>query len=428
MAQKQELRIRQSQRLALTPGLRQSLDVLAMSSAELAELVANEARDNPCLIVEYTPLPGGGGDVETALRNRAQQQSLGTHLEQQIDLMRAPERVRHLARYLVWNLDDDGYLTEDLATLQAASGASSAEMTAALALVQTCEPVGVAARSVAECIALQLRAQGAVEDDLTLVSDHLPQLTGPDWRKLAKPGGPTEATLSNLRLAIRKTSPRPAADLASFDTPTLGADILVSETEPDQYAPALAARNMPVLAIDASLKRAAETEEARARFESLHERVRSLTVAIRRRSETLARIAAEIVSRQHGFFSHGHEALAPLSQAELASHLGLHPSTIARAISGKYLGCRFGLFPLSDFFSTALATAGNEAGVSARAVRHRIARMIHHEAPDAVLPDAAIAQMLRETGVDISRRTVAKYRQCLKIPSSSKRLKSKNAL
>lgn len=430
MALKQTANLRQTQRLALTPGLRQSLSVLALSAVDLAALAEAEIAENPLLDWAEGSPRSGGAAIDYALDNIAAAPSLSEYLAGQIALMRAPQTLRLLATYLAGNLTDEGYLAESPASVAETLGISVDLVDQAVALLQTCEPTGIGAHGLTDCLDIQLRALGEPERMRDALLGNLQAFAASDWTALQRRTGLKRGELRRLRGELQALTPFPAESFGDRQIICLTPDLKITPEPTGTLSVDLVSSNLPVLEINHDLfGKTARNDPAASDYLRPHlARARTLISAIAARSRTLLRIAGEIAKTQHGFFLHGHDHMRPLTRSEVATRIGIHPSTVSRAIANKALDCPHGVFALDFFFTRGLAATKGEAIHSAHAVRMDIRRMIEGENPDFPLSDAQIAADLNDSGVDISRRTVAKYRQCLKLPSSNERRRSKKNL
>ena len=420
MALNPRLELRAQQKLALTPTLRTRLGILRMAPAELDETLAAEAARNPFL--RYERRYQGGGVPAGAEENlQAQEAPFQEDLRRQVARMGLPERMQALVLLLITELRGDGYLDAGLDELAREYGLDEDELAEALTHLQRCEPAGVGARNLPECLELQLLELGLSRPEARATVGLLPQFARMEWKRIGTALGlDPEGVRSRARL-LRSLSPHPVPDAAPAETETavLIADLrLVRPEGGETTAPLIEladpGRGGPRL--DLAMVQKAATEDF---APELLARARALLSALEQRGRTLARIGAWLLETQAEFFRDGAGAMAPATQLELAQALELHPSTISRALAGKAIDVDGRLMPLTEFFSTALP--GPEGVISARAVQRRIAELVAAEPPRKPLSDEALVNLLREQGVDIARRTVAKYRQGLRIPSSSTR-------
>jgi len=430
MALKSSLRVHQSQQLALTPGLRQSLAILQMSGSELADLVQQELDQNPLLTAETHYAPRGQADYAIALETVAAQKSLHERLRDQIALIAAPHDIRALAEYLAADLDESGFLGESQQSLILAGTVTNAQMTAAIRLLQSCEPVGIGARDLRDCFDLQMAALGENDENRAFVVGNLAAFANSDLTALSRLHGPELPEIQRLAAILRQLNPTPGQTDPSGIALPLFPEIMVTKTADGGFSVDLTASTLPSLKVETSQLHDLHKKdpETLTYLTENNAKANSLIRAITARSKTILRIAHSLVALQSRFFIDGPAHLVPLTQVDLAAEMGLHPSTIARGIAEKSLVCEFGSFPLTFFFARPINSLDGGAGISPFVVQQRIAKLIGAETRENVLSDATIATFLRESGVDISRRTVAKYRQCLKISSSAQRRRSKRFL
>lgn len=417
MAVGQRVSLGQHAGLALTPGMRQSLQILAMPPLELAQEIAREAESNPFLSVT-PPARGGLSAFDIALEMMPARTSLGDSLRRQLGEMSLPPEVHAVAVYLTGALRDDGYLDATESELVSETGRPRSQVTQAIAALQRCEPAGVGARSLAECLALQLVDRGIASGLAADAVAHLDLFAQDDWTQLAKVLRLPPAEVTALDAALRDLSPHPV-DQSGPEAVPLVPDLVVEPGPNGGLTVRLAEGVMPSIALDEVLLRQIP-DPSDPFVASARGRAEALIRAVAHRGETLLRIGVRLVADQHLFFARGPEHLAPLSRRKLAAELDLHPSTLGRAVAGKVLLAAGALYPLSMFFPSGLPL---ERGgkVSSHAVKIAIRRMVEHEPRMRPLSDAALRERLVADGIDITRRCVAKYRESMRIPSSFER-------
>lgn len=416
MALRTRMDLRQTQGLALTVQMRVALSVLRMSPQELAEEIAREVMRNPFLLQDPSPAYIGQNQPrDMAADLAARETSLQVSLTRQLALMGLPPRIEAAAQLLVGELREDGILDVTLDELSSELDLPTDLLETALEALQRCEPAGVGARDLPESLRLQLIDRGLSPAEAAQTVTHIRLFAAHDWnainRHLALPRAQAEQRADLVRsLSMRPTTAAPAAP------ETLArADLRLERAA--NGAPAITlTRERPIARLDETLVERASTEGF---APELLARARALLAALDQRGQTLQRIGDWLLENQPGFFSTGPAALTPLTRASLASALGLHPSTISRAVAGKTIDVDGRLWPLSVFFSAAIPAQDTE--ISARQVQARIHALIAAEPRERPLSDEALVQHLHAEGVDIARRTVAKYRQDLRIPSSAQR-------
>ena len=421
----QELRL--SHRLAMTPRLQQAIRLLQLSHLDLAEFVAREVEENPLLEQELAdpfPVVQRTAEAEDWLQQVAQPApDLQGYLLLQLGQMSfSPVELRRAAG-LVAALDPDGYLRVELEDLAEELECRAADLEALLRKLQQLEPTGVFARDLRECLALQLAERGRLDPAMTLLLDNLPLLARQAWSELAGICRVDVESLRAMAQEVRALDPRPGADIAPDLPGTLVPDLLVSSGE-SGWQVELGAGSLPRVRVDhAGWRRLAgccRSEEERAYLADRLEKARWLERALRRRAQTLKRVGEALLVHQEAFFSLGVAALRPLTRRELAEAVGIHESTVSRAIANKYLASPRGIHELRFFFSSRIPGGEGEFR-SAQSIRYRIRELVQGESPQAVLSDEDIVSRLAGDGIRLARRTVAKYRSSLQIPSSSQR-------
>lgn len=418
MALKPTLRSRQSQTLALTPGLIQSLGLLRMPATELAEEIQKQVAENPFL--EVIQAPTGSVPFDEIAPWVASAPGLTERLHTQLALMDLPPRVATLARFLAADLDENGYLQTDLPALSEQAALDQDELDHAIRALQACDPPGIGARDLAECLNLQLLSKGVSSGDSETICAHLELFAQRDFTKLRRLTGWPRARLDKVATLLHGLTPHPAAEYAE-PAQALIPDVMVERGADGGFVVRNNTAFIPDIRLDQDMLGQLDPDDPMR--QTYRDRAEALLRGVRYRGDTVHRIAAAIVRQQHGFFRDGPDHIAPLTRAVLAKELQLHPSTVGRAIAGKVLSHDGVSIPFSQLLSSSLP--GRDGGtVSGRATQRRIARIVAEESGANPLSDDQIAEILRAEGVDISRRTVAKYRGCLNIPSSFKRRRS----
>lgn len=414
---RQRLDLRQTQTLALTPMVRLSLSILRMAPADLTEEIAREAARNPFLRHEGPRSRSlrGPAPASTLPEPEARETSFQESLRSQLSQMDLPQATAALALFLVSELREDGILDVTLPELAEETGAPLPELEKALRAVQSCEPAGIGARDLPECLTLQLIDFGLPRADAAQTVASMALFAARDWPALQRRLQIDQPEAERRADLLRRLSPRPVR--ASDTAPVLSQpDLILTRDALGALGIEVNARHLPRISLDPALL--AQVRQERFAPELL-ERARALIAALEQRGRTLRRIGEWLIAHQAGFFLRGPDALRPATRAAMAGDLGLHPATVGRAIAGKTIDVDGRLWPLGQLFSAALP--GPSGDVSARAVQRRILALVADEPPGRPLSDAALTEALRAEGVDIARRTVAKYRQGLRIPATSTR-------
>ena len=475
---KQQLHATQTQQLALTPQLRQSLHLLQLSALELEAEVAEAIETNPLLDWMDSPdvsvptdkdvapadatdaAPDAGGEVgetesltdwavdtvttedwggsgssdyddDQAGDRHAMQDTLQDHLRWQLNLSHLDRRQEMIGLALIDAIDDDGYLRDSVDAIAQALrpeiDATPDELEAVLAKVQQLDPVGCGARSLGECLCAQLELLPADTPALATarqlcgdVLERLPRLGTEGAARLL--GCPVAEALAGIEL-LRSLDPKPGARVSALAQDTYVIPDAVVWREQGVWRVALTGKSVPRIGIhDAYVRmiRGASREDAGYLRGHLQE-ARWLLRGIRARGETLLGVVRCLAREQSGFLEFGAQALRPLTLREVAGMLGLHESTVSRAIARKHVRTPRGTLPLRAFFASGIDTGTGEA--SSTAIQSMLRDLISAEDPRKPLSDAALTTRLNDAGIPVARRTVAKYRELLRIPASSDRIR-----
>ncbi len=406
-----KLQGRLGQQQALLPGVQLGLQVLRAPLAQLDQQLRDAAETNPFLIY-HPPAAGFGGVNQAAI---AASPTIADHLREQLVLMGLPSHIRQLTEALAGDLNEDGYLTSSDAELASALDTSLPDIRRAIDTLQSCEPTGIGARNLEECLSLQLIARGTDPEFARTVSANLERLVEGRWTKLRHRLNMDDQQLQALAELIRNLSPNPAAYVGQIDT-VPAPELRVYSDGQGGFRVELQGDELPSLTLDQDLMKT--VDRSHPQMGPLRAAAEAMARALTFRNHTLTRVAATIVAHQNPFFSGGEAQMRPLTRKSLADVLDLHPSTIGRCVADKALSFRGQVYPLSAFLTAAIGTSH-----SAFAVQRRIRHLIASETGEAPLSDAKIAALLHSEGVDIARRTVAKYRGCMSIPSSHERMR-----
>jgi RNA polymerase sigma-54 factor len=485
----QRLELRQSQALVMTPQLQQAIKMLQLSNLELSDFIETEMQQNPLLerreplsqqetereaapteegppsalpetltgsftpdAAEHWQAAAGiegdgsldfGGDAQT-WPNRSgtfggndrvgfehtatRPRTLREHVVEQIgaDLDQAD---RVIALHLLDLLDEAGYISGSLDGIAGLLGCDLARVEAVLSRLQQFEPSGIFARDLTECLALQLRERDRLDPAMQALLDNLPLLAARNIPALVRVCRVDTEDLAEMIAEIKSLDPRPGL---VFDPPLaqpVVPDILMRAQPDGSWIVELNNETLPrVLVNNSYYARVSRATRNKAEKDYLSERLQAanwLVRSLHQRATTILKVAAEIVRQQDAFFRRGVQSLRPLILRDIADAIGMHESTISRVTSNKHMATPRGLYELKYFFTSAIPAAGGGDAHSAEAVRHRIRGLIDNEAADNTLSDERIVELLQREGVDIARRTVAKYREAMRIPSSSKRRRDK---
>ncbi|RUV84025.1 RNA polymerase sigma-54 factor [Mesorhizobium sp. M1A.F.Ca.IN.020.32.1.1] len=358
--------------------------------------------------------------------------TLREHVGEQIALAFSKPAERLIAGELADSLDEAGYLRADLEEIAARLGADMGAVARALAVCQTFEPAGLFARDLAECLSLQLAARDRLDPAMKALVANLELLARRDFQTLKRICGVDEEDLLDMLAEIRALDPRPGTAFSGGASDAILADVAVRAAADGSWAVELNADTLPRVLVDhVYFARVSGHAKDQAEKEFLAECLQNanwLTRSLDQRAKTILKVASEIVRQQDAFLVHGVRHLKPLNLRTVADAIGMHESTVSRVTANKYMLTPRGVFELRYFFTASIASAEGGEAHSSEAVRDRIKQLIDEEKPADVLSDDAIVDMLRESGVDIARRTVAKYREGMNIPSSVQRRREKRAL
>jgi RNA polymerase sigma-54 factor len=444
-----------SQQQVLSPQMRQSLEILQATALELQQLVRQEIETNPVLEEEVpeeeTPTDDaaeeneddfdelrqleedwsdysaeGAQNVDAAADARRRQflegvtppETLAAHLEKQLGRLALDPVQRRVASLLVGNLDEDGYLAATPEEVADEAGAETAEVVEVLHLLQTLDPPGVGARDLEECLRLQLARRGEGQSlAANIVGGHLGLL---GRKKFAEIGSALRVPQDDVREAgalIASLNPKPGRAFAGESAQVLAPDVVIEKVG-EEFVVSLVRDSVPQLRISRTyrdlLGEAAGAVEVRTYLRDKIRGGKFLIKSIQQRQQTILSIAREIAARQRAFLEEGVSALAPMTMAQMAEAVGVHETTVSRAIAGKTVATPQGVFEMKFFF-TGGYRAADGAAVSSRSVKDAIAALIRGEDPLKPLSDQQIVQKLSVDGVAVARRTVAKYREALGI-------------
>lgn len=358
--------------------------------------------------------------------------SLHDHLGDQLALALADPVERMIGRYLINCIDDAGYLRADLENVAEQLGTTIGRVEKVLGVVHGFDPVGIGARDLGECLALQLRERNRFDPAMRALIDNIELLAKRDFAALKRLCGVDDDDLVDMVAEIRALNPKPGNAFGTTVVQPVVPDVIVRPASDGGWTIELNTETLPKVLVDqsyyAKVSGAAGDDKAKAYLTECLQTANWLVKSLDQRAKTILKVSTEIVRQQDAFLANGVQYLKPLNLRTIAEAIGMHESTVSRVTSNKYMATTRGIFELKYFFTSAIASAEGGDAHSAEAVRHRIRVLIDAESPDAILSDDTIVKMLRDSGVDIARRTVAKYREAMRIPSSVQRRREKRAM
>lgn len=368
---------------------------------------------------------GGSGEDFDYAANVSSDVTLHEHLHAQLNFAGLSAADRLIAARLIDETDESGYLRTELEDVAKSLGADIANVEAVLNVCQGFDPTGVMARSIPECLGLQLKERGRLDPAMQAMLDNLHLVAKHDLKTLMDVCGVDKADIQDMLLELRQLSPKPGGGFSSDTAVAVTPDVHVRELPNGMFAVELNSDTLPRVLMDKAYYAEVSALPMRDKEkEFISECAASATWLVKsldQRARTILKVASEIVRQQDGFFAHGVAHLRPLNLKQVADAIEMHESTVSRVTTNKYMATPRGLFEFKYFFSAAIPATGGGEAHSAEAVRHRIKQLIDDEAPDDVLSDDQIVEILTGFGIEIARRTVAKYRESLNIPSSVQR-------
>jgi RNA polymerase sigma-54 factor len=381
---------------------------------------------------EWSGAGSGGGDEGYNLEAFVSAEAtLAEHLAEQMALAISDPAGRMIGRYLIDMVDEAGYLAGDLDTVAEKLGAPRADVEAVLAILQTLDPPGVCARNLTECLAIQLKDRDRFDPAMRALVEHLDLLAKRDLAALRRLCGVNDEDLADMIAEIRNLNPKPGLTFGSTMVQPIVPDVLVRAASDGTWQVELNSDTLPKVLINqryyAQVAKGTRNDKDKTYLADCLQTATWLVRALDQRAKTILKVSSEIVRQQDAFFANGVQHLRPLNLKTVADAIGMHESTVSRVTANKYMATTRGIFELKYFFTSSIASADGGEAHSAEAVRHRIRRLIDAETAAGVLSDDTIVDKLREAGIDIARRTVAKYREAMRIPSSVQRRREKQA-
>lgn len=457
-----DLTIEQSQRLIMTPELIQAIQILQFNTQELSSYVQEQLLTNP--VLEPSPhgeearpegeLPRQREEAPDPLSDYIRERgyddpgykqpeysrddkdysfeqfvttdiTLPEHLMFQLQFASGNKACRSIGRYIIESLDENGYMTSTEEEIAEALGTSPENVRKVLRLVRTFDPVGVGARNLSECLLIQLENRGLLTGELrTIVTRHLGDIANNRLSAISKAVGLPVQRVQELGDIIKTLEPKPGRQFATqSETRYIVPDVIVEKVD-GEYIVSMNDNSVPRLMVSSyyqSVLRESKNDEKL--HEYLSERLNSalwLINSIEQRKQTILNVVRSIVRFQRDYFDQGDKHLRTLTLKQVAEEVGIHESTVSRSINGKYMQCPRGVQELKFFFSAGVSDWQGE-GISSNSIKTHLREIIDGEDPKSPLSDQDLVAVLKERGIDISRRTVAKYRDEMNILSSSRR-------
>lgn len=484
----QNFDVKQSQNLTMSPQLQQAIKLLQMTNFELEEFLEEQFSNNPLLDIalpetdrrssetneqsensefdavkecemmnansfsdcasdsmatminnefssmgSYKNLNGGDDTDNDSQYNFAQTIDLRQHLSNQLSMVSAPQDILMIASYLIGLLSDTGYLHESCAEIAAQLMESTEKVEQALAICQQLEPAGVFARTLDECLKIQLIDKNLFNDKYNSLLNNLEDLANNRHAVLLNKVDVPKTELATMITHIKNLYPKPGLQYSTEAIVPIIPDVFINQAADGGWHVALNNATMPRAIINQTYSAYLHKDttnkiekNVKRYLKESYNQASWLIKSLEQRSDTILRVAMEILRQQDGFFAYGFDHLRPMNLKLIAEELELHESTVSRVTSGKYLWCPRGVFEMKFFFMSGITGSDGEATVASQSVKHDIKKMIDTEDIKAILSDDDIVKKLQEKDIEIARRTVAKYRESMNIPSSIKRRRQKN--
>ncbi len=467
----QKLNISQSQNLVMTPQLQQAIKLLQLNNIELGKFIEEELEKNPLLekddsakeekqepsadegkdemevAFESPDFDAGSAVANTGSSNDLKfeasdndfenrisaEKSLREHLTNQLNMACSDERDLVIGALLIDLLDESGYLREDINMLTKRLGCSKERIENLLSRMKQFSPTGIFARDLSECLALQLDEQGNLDAPMKLFLDNISMLGDYDFNGLAEKCGVNDTYLMDMVEEIKGLNPKPASDFDHLVVQTAIPDVLMRRMPKNLgggWRVEINSETLPKVLVNqeyyTQISQSTINKKDREYVTSQLSSANWLVRAMNQRAQTILKVASEIVQQQDAFFNYGIEFLKPLTLNDIAQEIEMHESTISRVTTNKYIGTPRGIFELKFFFSSGLVGSGGLSH-SSEAIKARIKSLIDNENPNKILSDDKIVTILKDEGIDIARRTIAKYREMMHIGSSVQRRKQKKS-
>jgi RNA polymerase sigma-54 factor len=387
--------------------------------------------ETPLGYTEWTATGSGGrDDSDYNLESFVPaERTLADHLSEQLALAISDPARRMIGQYLIDLTDESGYIAGDLEQVGEKLGAPSAEVEAVLAILQGFDPLGVCARNLTECLAIQLRERDRFDPAMQALVERLDLLAKRDFAALRQICDVGEEDLAEMIAEIRHLNPKPGLAFGSTLVQPVVPDIFVRPGPDGGFLVELNSDTLPKVLVNqtyyTAVAKSAKLEQDKSYLNDCLQTATWLVRALDQRAKTILKVASEIVRQQDAFLAKGVQHLRPLNLKTVADAISMHESTVSRVTANKYMATTRGIFELKYFFTSSIAASDGGEAHSAEAVRHRIKQLIDAETSADILSDDTIVDRLRDAGIDIARRTVAKYREAMRIPSSVQRRREK---
>lgn len=455
-----DLTIEQVQKLVMTPELIQAIQILQFNTQELESYVEEQLLVNPVLeqaapepqeVVVETKQKDDEFDWKEYLNNRqyddisyrqwedrssedkentyeqytSSDVTLPEHLMFQLQFAAPKRDCRVVGKYIIESLDENGYMTSSVEEIMEATGATEEKVAKVLDIIHTFDPMGVGAKDLAECLTIQLKQMGQLTETFDrVINEHLEDLANNRLAVIAKDMGISIKEVQDMCDIIRTLEPKPGRSfVAQSDNRYIVPDVIVERVD-DEYVVTINENSSPKLMVSSyyqKLLKEADKDDNLNKY--LSDRVNSalwLIKSIEQRKQTIYNVVTAVVKHQKDFLDKGNKHMKTLTLKDIAEEVGIHESTVSRSINGKYLQCPRGVFEIKHFFSAGVAGSEGE-GISSNSIKEFIKEIVDSEDPKSPCSDQKMVEMLKEKGINISRRTIAKYRDEMHILSSSKR-------
>lgn len=357
--------------------------------------------------------------------------SLQAHLEEQLPLLMLDNKQHVIASHLLDALDESGYFTDNMETIAELLGCEQHFIEEVLELLQTLEPAGVFARSLQECLTLQLKAKDHFDPSIAKLLEHLDLIAEHNFKRLQLLCDMDKEDLEDAIAEIKSLDPKPGIHFSSEIVQTVKPDIFLQKGTEGQWIVELNQEVLPRLIVDrqyyTEIRKKAANQDDKEFLSNQYAEAQGLIKSLDQRAKTILKVAKQVTLYQEGFFEKGIHHLKPLTLADIAEAIEMHESTVSRVINQKYMATPYGLYELKYFFSSGLQKGAGEDAIASTSVKHLIKEMIEKEEPTSILSDDKIASLLKEKSINVARRTVAKYREAMHIPTSSVRKREKRA-